>query len=182
MGTLTSLSHDCEVKEDDGEAQRQEKIESQVDVELHLDHHKQSPSNSVSVACELGCIPATAELQTTIFQQQLFEADDEDEDVVCGDYHDLSEYSDEEEEELSLQELRAVDDVKTAPMDYRFPTTNQAKHCYTRYNEFHKCAAEKGEDAKECKKYAKYYRSLCPGDWIDKWNEERENGTFPGRY
>ncbi|CAM6065680.1 unnamed protein product [Sphagnum tenellum] len=108
MGTLTSLSHDCEVKEDDGEAQRQEKIESQVDVELHLDHHKQSPSNSVSVACELGCIPATAELQTTIFQQQLFEADDEDEDVVCGDYHDLSEYSDEEEEELSLQELRAV--------------------------------------------------------------------------
>jgi hypothetical protein len=31
-----------------------------------------------------------------------------------------------------------VDDVKTAPMDYRFPTTNQAKHCYTRYNEFHK--------------------------------------------
>ena len=31
-----------------------------------------------------------------------------------------------------------VDDVKTAPMDFRFPTTNQAKHCYTRYNEFHK--------------------------------------------
>ncbi|CAM6042015.1 unnamed protein product [Sphagnum compactum] len=413
MDTLTPLSHNCAVKEDDGEAQGQEKIDSQPDVELHLDHHKQSPSNSVSVACELGCIPATAGLQTTIFQQQLFEADDEDEDVVCGDYHDLSEYSDEEEEEeeeLSLQELRAlnrnqelidsrtmlpqselgqilerksmmqwstptveldnkildhdentycqhfqstkplvmgselmdsptlepseemkyfldkmkrehyemdapflglpeetqafldelkrkslarimhaqqntvtkdpenlhldlqmelatvekldkelqekerhaasvmfstpatnhshsiqsssqgdrkenshaeelispssqsdkenseaasgyeaeeasseeeveeekpkitVDDVKTAPMDYRFPTTNQAKHCYTRYNEFHKCAAEKGEDAKECKKYAKYYRSLCPGDWIDKWNEERENGTFPGRY
>ena len=29
-------------------------------------------------------------------------------------------------------------DVKTAPMDFRFPTTNQAKHCFTRYNEFHK--------------------------------------------
>ncbi len=110
MGTLTPLSHDCAVKEDDGEAQGQEKINSQADVELHLDHHKQSPSNSVSVACELGCIPATAGLQTTIFQQQLFEADDEDEDVVCGDYHDLSEYSDEEEEEeeLTLQELRAL--------------------------------------------------------------------------
>jgi hypothetical protein len=113
MGTLTPLSHDCAVKGDDGEAHGQEKIESQADVELHLDHHKQSPSNSVTVGCELGCIPATARLQTTIFQQQLFEADDEDEDVVCGDYHDLSEYSDEEEEEeeeeeLSLQELRAL--------------------------------------------------------------------------
>lgn len=31
-----------------------------------------------------------------------------------------------------------VDDIKTAPMDYRFPTTNQAKHCFTRYNEYHK--------------------------------------------
>jgi hypothetical protein len=31
-----------------------------------------------------------------------------------------------------------VDDIKTAPMDFRFPTTNQAKHCYTRYNEYHK--------------------------------------------
>ncbi|CAM6012708.1 unnamed protein product [Sphagnum balticum] len=92
---------------------------------------------------------------------------------------ETEEASTEEEEE---KPKITVEDVKTAPMDYRFPTTNQAKHCYTRYNEFHKCASEKGDDARECKKYAKYYRSLCPGDWVDKWNEERENGTFPGRY
>jgi hypothetical protein len=29
-----------------------------------------------------------------------------------------------------------------------------------------RCASEKGDDARECKKYAKYYRSLCPGDWV----------------
>ncbi|CAK9214722.1 unnamed protein product [Sphagnum troendelagicum] len=116
---------------------------------------------------------------------------DEDEDGNAGgdEAGDENAVADGEAEEGSSEEeveeekpKITVDDVKTAPMDYRFPTTNQAKHCYTRYNEFHKCAAEKGEDAKECKKYAKYYRSLCPGDWIDKWNEERENGTFPGRY
>jgi hypothetical protein len=28
--------------------------------------------------------------------------------------------------------------IETAPFDPRFVTTNQAKHCYTRYNEFHK--------------------------------------------
>lgn len=31
--------------------------------------------------------------------------------------------------------------VKTAPYDPRFPATNQARNCYTRYNEFYKCAA-----------------------------------------
>ncbi|XP_024373220.1 cytochrome c oxidase subunit 6b-2 isoform X2 [Physcomitrium patens] len=77
---------------------------------------------------------------------------------------------------------RMADDLKTAPMDWRFPATNQAKHCYYSYNEFHKCAAEKGEHDKDCRKYARYYRSLCPGHWIEKWNEERANGTFPGRY
>lgn len=28
--------------------------------------------------------------------------------------------------------------IKTSPFDPRFPTMNQAKNCFTRYNEFHK--------------------------------------------
>ena len=28
--------------------------------------------------------------------------------------------------------------VATAPHDPRFPSTNQARHCYTRYNEFYR--------------------------------------------
>mmetsp|Transcript_50143 Transcript_50143/g.95785 ORF Transcript_50143/g.95785 Transcript_50143/m.95785 type:complete len:91 (+) Transcript_50143:78-350(+) len=69
--------------------------------------------------------------------------------------------------------------IETAPFDPRFVTTNQAKHCYTRYNEFHKCTAEDGEN---CEKYAKAYRSLCPNEWIERWNEQRENGTWAGKY
>ena len=72
--------------------------------------------------------------------------------------------------------------VKTTPFDPRFPQTNQAKHCYTRYNEFHKCQAENGEGAEECEPLAKFYRSICPTEWTEKWNEEREAGTWPGRY
>ncbi|ESR66742.1 cytochrome c oxidase subunit 6b-2 [Citrus sinensis] len=71
-------------------------------------------------------------------------------------------------------------ELKTAPADFRFPTTNQTRHCFTRYIEFHRCLAAKGEESNECERFAKYYRSLCPGDWIEKWNEQRENGTFPG--
>ncbi|XP_073053038.1 uncharacterized protein [Primulina eburnea] len=70
--------------------------------------------------------------------------------------------------------------IETAPADFRFPTTNQTRHCFTRYVEYHRCVAAKGEGAPECDKFAKYYRSLCPGEWIDRWNEQRENGTFPG--
>ena len=37
--------------------------------------------------------------------------------------------------------LTGQEKFETAPTDKRFPTTNQAKHCYTRYNEFYKCDA-----------------------------------------
>ncbi|CAH9083840.1 unnamed protein product [Cuscuta europaea] len=70
--------------------------------------------------------------------------------------------------------------LETAPADFRFPTTNQSRHCFTRYVEYHRCIAAKVDSAPECDKFAKYYRSLCPGEWVDRWNEQRENGTFPG--
>ncbi|CAH2033619.1 unnamed protein product [Thlaspi arvense] len=70
--------------------------------------------------------------------------------------------------------------LETAPADFRFPTTNQTRHCFTRYIEYHRCVAAKGDDAPECDKFAKFYRSLCPSEWVDRWNEQRENGTFPG--
>ncbi|XP_038717907.1 cytochrome c oxidase subunit 6b-1-like [Tripterygium wilfordii] len=70
--------------------------------------------------------------------------------------------------------------LETAPGDFRFPTTNQTRHCFTRYIEYHRCIAAKGEGAPECDKFSKYYRSLCPGEWVERWNEQRENGTFPG--
>ncbi|PIA46076.1 hypothetical protein AQUCO_01600390v1 [Aquilegia coerulea] len=56
-------------------------------------------------------------------------------------------------------------ELRTAPADFRFPTTNQSRHCFTRYIEFHRCLAAKGEESGECNKFAKYYRSLCPGEW-----------------
>ncbi|GLJ38828.1 hypothetical protein SUGI_0791320 [Cryptomeria japonica] len=72
------------------------------------------------------------------------------------------------------------DILKTAPADFRFPTTNQTRHCFTRYIEYHKCIQAKGEGANECDKFAKYYRSLCPTEWVVRWNEQRELGIFPG--
>ena len=72
--------------------------------------------------------------------------------------------------------------IDTAPIDPRFTATNQSRHCFVRYNEAHKCYAEKGEDAPECARIARDYRALCPTEWVNAWNEARENGTWFGKY
>ena len=46
----------------------------------------------------------------------------------------------------------------------------QARTCYTRYNEFYKCKAVKSEEDPECRAHQRAYRSLCPGDWVDRWD------------
>jgi len=70
--------------------------------------------------------------------------------------------------------------IRTTPVDPRFPTTNQTKHCYARYLEYHMCIQDKGEDAKECKKYFRFYHSICPSSWTEKWDEQRAEGVFAG--
>ncbi|XP_024964265.1 cytochrome c oxidase subunit 6b-1-like [Cynara cardunculus var. scolymus] len=91
-----------------------------------------------------------------------------------------TEESSENAEEGNIDEEKPEIKLETAPRDYRFSTTNRSRHCFTRYVEYHRCVGAKGEDASECDKFAKFYRSLCPGEWVDRWNEQRENGTFPG--
>nr|ABK26488.1 unknown [Picea sitchensis] len=70
------------------------------------------------------------------------------------------------EDETAEEPKVKIEDIKTAPADFRFPTTNQTRHCFTRYIEYHKCIAAKGEGASECEKFARHYRSLCPGEWV----------------
>ena len=59
-----------------------------------------------------------------------------DEPVAEVEEEAVAEEPEEEEEEEEEPEIEVK--LETAPHDPRFPTTNQARHCYTRYNEFHK--------------------------------------------
>ena len=61
--------------------------------------------------------------------------------------------------------------------DPRYSNSNQAKACFVKYSEFHKCAAEEGEDSEKCKSFQRAYRSICPCDWVTRWNELREEGS-----
>lgn len=103
-----------------------------------------------------------------------------DDDAATAGAEESSETTQEDSGDQEVAEETPEIKLETAPADFRFPTTNQTRHCFTRYIEYHRCIAAKGESAPECNKFAKYYRALCPGEWIDRWNEQRENGTFPG--
>merc|ERR1711908_157137 len=72
--------------------------------------------------------------------------------------------------------------LETTPADVRFPNVNQARHCYMRYNEFFRCQAKHGEGADECAKMQKFYMSICPAEWTERWNERRERVLCAARY
>ncbi|KAF9580786.1 Cytochrome c oxidase subunit 6B [Lunasporangiospora selenospora] len=69
--------------------------------------------------------------------------------------------------------------IETAPFDARFPNSNQSKHCWQSYVDYHKCVNARGEEFKPCGEFKKMYNSLCPTSWITKWEEEREEGKLP---
>mmetsp|Transcript_26825 Transcript_26825/g.39225 ORF Transcript_26825/g.39225 Transcript_26825/m.39225 type:complete len:114 (-) Transcript_26825:179-520(-) len=75
--------------------------------------------------------------------------------------------------------LTVVKSVRTTPRDPRFPSTNQAPHCWNRYNEWILCLKQtKDEDG--CKPLRHLALNICPSIWYEKWDEEREEGTFAG--
>lgn len=68
---------------------------------------------------------------------------------------------------------------QTAGFDARFPNQNQTKHCFQNYVDFHRCVYHKGEEYKPCKQFFYAYHALCPNEWKERWDTQRENGNFP---
>ncbi|EPX70840.1 cytochrome c oxidase subunit VIb [Schizosaccharomyces octosporus yFS286] len=67
----------------------------------------------------------------------------------------------------------------TVGFDARFPNTNQTKHCFQSYIDYHRCINAKGEDFVPCKQFWHAFQSLCPSEWVERWDEQRDNGNFP---
>ncbi|AWO96451.1 Cytochrome c oxidase subunit VIb isoform 4 [Scophthalmus maximus] len=73
---------------------------------------------------------------------------------------------------------------RTAPFDARFPNTNQTRNCYQNYLDYHRCnkaLAAKDQDQTPCQWYMRVYKSLCPMSWVAKWDDQMEDGSFPGK-
>ncbi|XP_073686786.1 cytochrome c oxidase subunit 6B1 [Garra rufa] len=77
-----------------------------------------------------------------------------------------------------------LEKYRTAPFDARFPNQNQTRNCWQNYVDFYRCQKAldaKGVDTAPCDWYKRVYQSLCPLSWIEKWDSQREDGTFPGK-
>jgi len=73
----------------------------------------------------------------------------------------------------------ALENYTTAPFDARFPNTNQTKNCWQNYADYHRCLKLKGEDYEPCEWFKRVYKSMCPFAWVESWDDQRENGTWP---
>ena len=80
------------------------------------------------------------------------------------------------EEQAVLTQVKAV---RTTPRDPRFPASNQAGHCYNRYNEWLVCMKSTG-DEEGCRNMRYMALKICPYIWYEKWDEERDEGKFTG--
>uniref|UniRef100_A0A4X2K2L3 Cytochrome c oxidase subunit n=1 Tax=Vombatus ursinus TaxID=29139 RepID=A0A4X2K2L3_VOMUR len=72
----------------------------------------------------------------------------------------------------------------TPPFDPRFPNQNQTRNCYQNFLDFHRCTKtmrKKGKDTSPCDYYRKVFQALCPLSWVQRWNEQIQEGTFPGK-
>lgn len=69
--------------------------------------------------------------------------------------------------------------LQTFGNDPRYPNQNQTHRCFTSYVDYYRCVAAKGEDFAPCKEFFRTFSSLCPVSWVEKWDGQRDDGTFP---
>lgn len=70
----------------------------------------------------------------------------------------------------------------TAPLDPRFPNTNQTMACWQYYSDWHKCIAmslehtTEEESEKRCYYFKRLATHMCPFDWIQKFDDQIRDG------
>ncbi|XP_065190091.1 cytochrome c oxidase subunit 6B1-like [Sycon ciliatum] len=68
---------------------------------------------------------------------------------------------------------------KVPAFDRRFPQVNATRACWANYTDFHRCTKKLGEGADTCKWYEEQYKFMCPTEWVERFDEQREEGRFP---
>mmetsp|Transcript_22218 Transcript_22218/g.31921 ORF Transcript_22218/g.31921 Transcript_22218/m.31921 type:complete len:88 (+) Transcript_22218:46-309(+) len=71
--------------------------------------------------------------------------------------------------------------LRTTPFDKKhYPATNQTHYCWQKYNEYVLCLKKSSGDEDHCKTAKQLALSICPDEWVQTWQEQREKGIFLG--
>lgn len=112
------------------------------------------------------------------------EQPEQTEEAAEGEAAEEGEEAGEEEEHVptTVEEFLALFGKETPFYNPHFPNTNQTKHCWSAYINYHQCTKLKGEDDTECARFLVHARSLCPDEWEATWQEEKESDKFASPY
>jgi cytochrome c oxidase subunit 6b len=91
-----------------------------------------------------------------------------------------------------LQEEPETVRLSTAPYDPRHPNTNQTRHCFQNYVNYHHCkrfllasktdSLSKEEEVQieeKCFPFKRLYKILCPNAWHEQWDEWIDDERSP---
>uniref|UniRef100_A0A6I8P4J0 Cytochrome c oxidase subunit 6B2 n=1 Tax=Ornithorhynchus anatinus TaxID=9258 RepID=A0A6I8P4J0_ORNAN len=71
------------------------------------------------------------------------------------------------------------------PADPRFPNTDQTRHCFQNYLDYHPCnkvMKRCGKDTSPCDWYQKVpLLHFSPSLQVRRWKDQLKDGTFPGK-
>ncbi|XP_043602439.1 cytochrome c oxidase subunit 12, mitochondrial-like [Bombus pyrosoma] len=57
--------------------------------------------------------------------------------------------------------------------DPRFQQQNQTLRCWVMYHDFYRCERTLGEGSDVCTWFKQVFTSICPREWISRWDELR---------
>lgn len=55
------------------------------------------------------------------------------------------------------------------------------RNCWQNYLDYYRCTNLKGEEYAPCRFFKTKFTGLCPTEWVEGWDEQRENGAFPAK-
>ncbi|XP_076375715.1 uncharacterized protein LOC143258952 [Megalopta genalis] len=77
------------------------------------------------------------------------------------------------------KEEETVRKINIPGSDPRFQQQNQTLRCWVMYTDFHRCNKILGDGSDACTWFKQVYSSICPNDWIERWDQYRTEGKFP---
>ena len=74
-----------------------------------------------------------------------------------------------------LRRLNNLKEMNTSTL------SSHSRNCWQNYVDYFRCVNLRGEDYAPCQFFNRSYHTLCPADWIEKWDDARERGAFPAK-